>query len=323
MRMCVDVLVLGAGVSGLTTAVCLAEAGLAVTLRSRDRPGETTSCAAGAIWGPYLVDDERVTAWAEQTRSVLEGLARTGRSTGVRLCHGMEAARAPVGPPAWARALPDFRCGDPAELPEGFASGWWYTAPVVDMPTYVAYLQDRFSRAGGVIEIRPVESLRDAAALAPVTVNCTGFWARDLVPDPAVSPTRGQVVVVDNPGINTFFVQYDESPQSTYFLPHGDHLVLGGNAEPGSDQLTPDLAVAAAIQRRCAAVEPSIATARVRAHRVGLRPSRAAVRLEATVVDGGRYLIHNYGHGGAGVTLSWGCANEVLGLVSALLTTRA
>jgi D-amino-acid oxidase len=49
------------------------------------------------------------------------------------------------------------------------------------------------------------------------------------------------------------------------------------------------------------------------AHRVGLRPVRPEVRLEAV----GR-VIHCYGHGGAGVTVSWGCAEEVLGLVEQL-----
>lgn len=318
MHIRVDVLVIGAGVSGLTTAVCLAEAGMKVAVHTRDRPGETTSCAAGAIWGLYLVDDARTTRWAEYTRSVLSGLADDSAQTGVRLGHGMEASWEPVPPPAWARALPGFRVGEPAELPEGFRSGWWYTVPVIDMPRYLGYLEVRLRQAGAVIEHRTIDSLSAATELAPVVVNCTGVWARELASDPAIYPTRGQVVVVDNPGIDTFFMQYDECPQSTYILPHGDHLVLGGNAEPYSDRLEPDPAVAAAIQRRCAAVEPAIATARVRAHRVGLRPSRAAVRLEQTVVNG-RQVIHNYGHGGAGVTLSWGCAAEVRSMVSAVL----
>ena len=48
---------------------------------------------------------------------------------------------------------------------------------------------------------------------------------------------------------------------------------------------------------------------------VGLRPSRSEVRLEVEVITG-RTIVHNYGHGGAGVTLSWGCADEVASLVS-------
>jgi D-amino-acid oxidase len=44
---------------------------------------------------------------------------------------------------------------------------------------------------------------------------------------------------------------------------------------------------------------------------VGLRPVRPSVRLEAEALGGGRRLLHNYGHGGAGVTLSWGCALDV------------
>ena len=46
-----DVLVIGAGVSGLTTGICLAEAGLSVTIRTAAPPGQTTSVAAGALWG--------------------------------------------------------------------------------------------------------------------------------------------------------------------------------------------------------------------------------------------------------------------------------
>jgi D-amino-acid oxidase len=54
--------------------------------------------------------------------------------------------------------------------------------------------------------------------------------------------------------------------------------------------------------------EPSVL-----AERVGLRPfRRSGVRLERDQLRDGRTVIHNYGHGGAGFTLSWGCAREVL-----------
>jgi D-amino-acid oxidase len=47
----------------------------------------------------------------------------------------------------------------------------------------------------------------------------------------------------------------------------------------------------------------------------GLRPYREQTyRLEPEVV-GSKFVVHNYGHGGAGITLSWGCAHEVVDIV--------
>jgi D-amino-acid oxidase len=309
-----DVLVIGAGVSGLTTAVCLAEAGLAVRVHTRHPLQQTTSCSAGAIWGPYLVADDRIAGWSEQTRVALGELAGDG-ATGVRLVHGLEASRASMPPPGWAAVLDGFRPATGADLPDGYASGWWYTAPVVDMPVYLSYLAARLADAGGTVALSPVSSLAQAVALAPVAVNCAGAGARDLVPDPALTPTRGQLVMVENPGLDQFFVEHDESTAPTYYLPQGGHVALGGSAEPGRTDLAPDAALADAIRRRCAVLEPSLRRARVLTHRVGLRPSRGRVRLERTRVGGG-HVVHNYGHGGAGVTLSWGCAQEVLRLVT-------
>ena len=72
------------------------------------------------------------------------------------------------------------------------------------------------------------------------------------------------------------------------------------------------------ILRDCAAIEPRLTGARVLAHRVGLRPARPTVRLEAepAAPGGGPPIVHNYGHGGAGVSLSWGCAREAAALAA-------
>jgi D-amino-acid oxidase len=145
-------------------------------------------------------------------------------------------------------------------------------------------------------------------------VNCTGIGARELVPDPAVVPIRGQHVIVTNPGLTEFFVEETDAASWVSFFPHGDRVVLGGVAVRDSWDLAPDPRTADAIVARCADVEPRLGDAEVRAHLVGLRPGRPAVRLDDEQRDGTRW-IHNYGHGGMGVTLSWGCAREVVTLV--------
>jgi len=311
-----DALVIGAGVCGLTTAICLAEAGLAVTIRAARLPLGTTSVAAGAIWGPHLVEEGgRVAAWSSAALDTLGDLARQP-GTGVRMARGTEAWRDPAEPPDWSALLPAFRCCAAAELPDGFVAGWQYTAPVLTMPVYLDYLLDRFTSRGGIVRVATVGSLAEAAADAPVVVNCTGIGARDLVPDPDLVPVRGQAVIVANPGITDFFIGHaDATADLVYLFPHGDTVLLGGTEQPGDWNLDPDPAVTRRILADCATVEPRLAGAEIVAQRVGLRPVRPRVRLDGEQLDGGRLLLHNYGHGGAGVTLSWGCARDITKLV--------
>jgi D-amino-acid oxidase len=309
-----DAIVVGAGVSGLTTAVCLAEAGRRVAVRTAAPSAASTSAVAGALWEPYLVESGgRVWDWCKVTLDELRGLAGEP-AAGVRLVSGREASRAPGPPPEWG-SLVDLRACEPAELPPGFVSGWRFTAPLVDMAIYLGYLERRFLAAGGVVEQRRVGSLAEVAADAPVVVNCAGVAARELVPDPELVPVRGQVVVVVNPGVSEFFAATDTA-DLTYVLPHPDRVVLGGTAERGATDLEPDPETARRILARCVAIEPRLAGAPVLAHKVGLRPSRPTIRVEEVPLDGGGRLVHNYGHGGAGITVSWGCAREIAALVA-------
>jgi len=309
-----DVVVVGGGVIGLTTAVVLAERGRRVWLWSREPVERTTSAVAGALWWPYRIRPVAAArAWALRSLQVYEELAGRPGATGVRMVEGVlgETDLDEVG--GWAAArLSGLRAATPDEYA---GAGLWARLPLLDMTVHLPWLRERLRAAGGVLEEREVATLAEADA--PVVVNCTGLGARTLVPDPAVRPVRGQLVVVENPGIRTWTVSTGPGGELAYVFPQPGRLLLGGTAEEDVWTTEPDPAVAEAIVRRCAALRPEIAGARVLAHRVGLRPARDVVRLERETLPDGRLLVHNYGHGGAGVTVAWGCAEEAAGLAGA------
>ncbi|MET9204010.1 FAD-dependent oxidoreductase [Streptomyces bacillaris] len=304
-----DVIVVGGGVIGLTTAVTLAERGLRVRVWSRDPAGATTSAVAGALWWPYRIEPaERVGVWSLETLAVYEELAAAPEETGVRLVPGLHGGErfSALGP--WAAELKDA-----VEVAEGLR----VVLPLLDMPVHLAWLERRLVAAGGAVERRAVTGFAEAAERSPVVVNCTGLGARELVPDPGMRAVRGQLVLVENPGIEEWFTEADPASEATtYFFPQPGRLVLGGTARADDERPEPDAAVAREIVARCARVRPEIADARVLGHRVGLRPVReGGVRIEVGALPGGGLLVHNYGHGGAGVTVAWGCARAAAALV--------
>lgn len=305
------VIVVGAGVIGLTTALVLAERGIRVRVWTRDPLAATTSAVAGALWWPYRIEPvARARAWALQSLDVYEELATRPESTGVRMVEGVLGEADLDRAETWAAArLPGLRASTADEYA---GRGLWARLPLIDMSTHLPWLRERLVKAGGVVEERTVADFAEVDA--PVVVNCTGLGARSLVPDASVRPVRGQLVVVENPGIRTWLTSTGVDGEMAYFFPQPGRLLLGGTADEDAWSLEPDPAVASAIVRRCAAVRPEIAGARVLEHRVGLRPARDAVRLEGEVLPDGRVLVHNYGHGGAGVTVAWGCAGQAAGL---------
>lgn len=305
-------LVLGAGVSGLTVACRLQEEGWRVRIRTADEPDATTSAVAAAIWYPYRAEPrERVLEWGRRSFVRFTELARD-RTSGVVMRDGLEVFREPTGDPWWVSAVPGLRRADADDLPGGFVDGLELTLPVIEMPVYLHWLLRRFVSQGGELLLQSVEDLAEVTDNADVVVNCVGLAARDLVGDAAVEPVRGQVVRVANPGIRRFVVHHADTV--TYVVPRSRDLVLGGTAEDGRWDTAPDPDVAEDILERCRQLVPELDGAPVIGHAVGLRPARPEVRVERDEVDG-TPVIHDYGHGGAGVTLSWGCADEVVRLV--------
>ncbi len=361
-----DILIVGCGVSGLTTGVRLLEAGHRVAIVARELPPHTTSNAAAAIWEPFeAYPADRVAAWGAVAYRQFLALASEPRAGIIVADDVLEVLPAPASPPAWARYVDGFRDAEPGELPAGSPAGIAYRAPVIDTSRYLNYLVDRFRDLGGRIRQRSITDFAEAFALgaddlgieapepwrAALVVNCAGLGARELAHDAEVSAARGQVARVAQNGFHKVLVQNTKG-RPTYIVPRIDDIVLGGTFDVGAEDTTPVPATRADILMRCAELalraDPRFAMslaalaggsfaadfaarlapayaetppAVIREEVVGLRPIRPRVRVESEQFAPGRSVIHNYGHGGAGITLSWGCSGEVVDLVQHLAPT--
>ncbi len=304
--------IIGAGVSGLTCAVLLAEAGYRTRILAEEIGAGITSAAAGAIWFPYDAEPvDAVIGWSLETFAVLQGLSRTP-GNGVSMIELRQFSRSgEIEIPAWALSL-GAQPLDRATLPSCFRSGFALAVPLTDTTIYLDYLAARFRRAGGAIQsgLR-FDHLEEVSDEYSTVINCTGIGAKTLLPDPEVEPHRGQVVVVAGVALEHAVVSDD--PPLMYAIPRSQDCVLGGTNEV-SDSRAADSDATARIVTECQRVLGSAAPV-VLSERVGLRPSRkGGVRVAVEKLRDGRVVIHNYGHGGAGFTLSWGCAQTVFEL---------
>jgi D-amino-acid oxidase len=312
-----SVAIVGAGVSGLTCAVVFAERGYRTAIFAREIGQRTTSGAAAALWFPYDAEPaHKVIGWALETYKVLVDLSGDVR-TGVSMIELDQFSRTNEIPiPDWARSLGSSVI--PTRVEESltvFRSGFALNVPLMDTTIYLDYLANRFIKAGG--EINANVQFKKLEAVDPkfeLVINCAGIGARELVDDIDLEPHRGQVAIVPKIDNLSCAIVCDDPPLM-YAIPRANDCVFGGTNEI-SDNLAIDSKSTARIVGECSCTL-KIDSPTVLAERVGLRPfRRSGVRLERQHLRDGRSVIHNYGHGGSGFTLSWGCTEKVLALVS-------
>lgn len=309
-----DIIVVGGGVSGLSCAYELALAHRRVEVWTAEPSESTTSRVAAAFWHPYRCDPiERVGPWAAVSYERFASMASDptiGPVAGVRMRDAIEVFVERVPDPAWARYVDMFRHAIPDELPPGFAHGVVFESPMIEMPIYLPWLVGQLRRLGVGIVQRRIDTLAPALEQARVVVNCSGLGARELVADSRVYAVRGQIVHCRPAGVDRILVADRGAAGISYIVPRSQDVVLGGVADEYDESLDVNPEQSESIVERCVQFEPALAGAQRVGVSVGLRPCRDAVRLEQEVIDG-KLVVHDYGHGGAGVTLSWGCAQDV------------
>jgi D-amino-acid oxidase len=329
------VTVLGGGVVGLSSAIRLSESGHDVTVVARDYLRGTTSWVATAIWHLFRVEiDARVERWATETLEELLRLADL-EATGVTVIRGVECIRADSAEAKeleagtteslWKSVVPYIaltRDEVVARLPptypvDSVIGGYEIEVPIADMSIYLPYLMEMLTRRGvtrHTDDVATFDALRSAHP-ADVYVNCTGLGARELAGDTYLHGVKGQIIRVAGTGVSSYFADGDAPSGVTYILPRSTDTILGGTDELDVEDAIVDPVVADRILERCVGLEPALARGEILEHLAGVRPyRRGSVRVEA---EGD--VVHNYGHGGSGVSLSWGCADEVSRLVTATL----
>jgi len=305
-----DVVVIGAGVSGLSSAVELLSHGHDVTIHTAEMPGCTTSAVAAAIWHPFFqTPDPIYLRRAKYTYERYRELSHDSRC-GVQMSLLTEVFRTDTQPPWWAR---DLQCEpvQPKLLPDGYAGGFCMRVPVIDTSRYLGYLESEFTRLGGRFRRQFVDEIDVLASGAQVVVNCSGYGAATLCRDPLMTLVRGLVLRAEKQSdIAGCIIDDSDARLPTYVIERQTDVILGGTADPSLTSASCSDEDVQGIVARCMTLNRSVGKVQLLDKKIGFRPSRPTVRLEVDPMLSN--VVHNYGHGGAGFTLSWGCAADVL-----------
>lgn len=304
-----EVTVVGAGVIGLTTAIVFQRAGHSVQVVAATPGLEATSGAAGAVWMPVRIEaGGREFDWAMRSYRVLRDLVQSAPGAGVddlTACEVVEDGERPW----WGDAVDGLELIETAAIYPRAVTAWTFRTPRCEPALYIPWLERQVERPISWREVTSFDGLP-----GDVVVNCTGLGARELCGDGELVGVLGQTVIVAPGTLRTDTFIGDERDQEAIFysIPRRNEVVLGGcrTEMPGVREVRPPgpaLREAILARAREAGYEPGP----IIRERCGLRPVRPRVRLERE----GR-VVHNYGHGGAGYTLSWGCAEEALRLAT-------
>lgn len=324
------IVIVGGGIIGISTGLFLKQnSAHEVTIVTEKTTPNTTADGAAGIWGPYLLDETPIAdqyRWAKETHDLIEKYwtSAEGGLMGISMVSSTRLNMDEI-PPIWHDIVYGFRKMHPSEVKSigrlngEHKHGHEFVTYTIEPVKLLPYLLKEFKQHGGKVILGV--KVTDLTKLGPnydLVINCTGVWAGKVAKDAKVAPLRGQVMRVRAPWI--YRVILDDRDDGNYIIANQDSVVLGGTHQHGDWNTRPYEKDSRFITSGCQAMFPSLlAGAEKIKDWVGLRPGRPSVRLEREILtskNGRRVqVIHNYGHGGSGITIFWGCAKDAFKLV--------
>ncbi len=305
--------VVGAGISGLSSVYKLVEAGHQVTVFAKQFSPNVTSNKAAAFWFPFHVrNDKRGIVWSNDSYQFYKTLSQDPAS-GISIKKLVKMIRAEVTPeePVWLNYIPKgaWRIMQIEELKPGYGVGYEIDVPLIETQIFLPYLQNILEGKGVIFMEKEVQKLEELSNDFDVVINCSGLGSRELCHDEDLVPVRGQVALL---APKADFKLYIDNENALYVVPRKDAIIVGGTYEQQVFEAATEPKAIENILQKAFDVFPELKQQAVIGNWAGLRPFRENVRLE---LEEGTNIIHNYGHGGSGFTLSFGCAESVKDLV--------
>ena len=364
-----NIIIIGGGISGITTALSLQLLGFETTIYAQHLVDEQTPLdpkfaslypAASVI--PHSIQFKNLRTLFPASLAIFE-LLHNQRLASIEIQRHYEVFEFPVEFPEYTQYLHNVSSIDnidqayvPHRADTSKIHGWVFDCFITHWPDYIQQLYQIYQQAGG--EIHQKEVRKDQVSDLPTDyiINCTGVWSNRLFSDEKesqlirghllhlpdqepVSASTGHSLSYNYTPDPSVYATPDGSPSDVYFYPINGNWILGGSRQPGTlsqkdgweGQEHEDTVVIDGLNVPRQIIElnkellnrsygksfdgiPSSIKARV-GYRFTREAANDGLRVEPEEVDN-KMVIHNYGHGGAGVTLSWGCALNVLQLLA-------